>query len=63
VKLEDFDWKNTRLLIPAEFPNEWTEIFTETKITTKNAEGEKAFYLEELLNRFPVALLLSGGQE
>jgi (1->4)-alpha-D-glucan 1-alpha-D-glucosylmutase len=53
-------WKDTFVYLPIGTSKKWTEIFTGRLITAQKLGNDDGFYIEELLQYFPVALLLSG---
>jgi (1->4)-alpha-D-glucan 1-alpha-D-glucosylmutase len=53
-------WKNTFVCLPKGAPKVWNEIFTGKSLVSKKIGNDEAFCVEELLQIFPVAMLLSG---
>ncbi len=52
-------WKDTLVCLPKGASVRWREIFTEEAVFSKKIGSDKGFCLSELLQCFPVALLLS----
>jgi (1->4)-alpha-D-glucan 1-alpha-D-glucosylmutase len=53
-------WKDTFVCLPKGASKEWNEIFTGKSLVSKKSGPDEGFYVAELLQIFPVALLLSG---
>ncbi|MCF8107237.1 MAG: malto-oligosyltrehalose synthase [Desulfohalobiaceae bacterium] len=49
-------WKDTCLVLPKEAPGRWRE-----GLTGKSLEGEQSLFVGEILERFPVGLLVGAG--
>ena len=52
-----FDWGDTRLLLPKDFPLQWDHILTQKKLTNGSDGGEFHLMVDELFREFPVAFL------
>lgn len=58
-KDQQFDWCDTRLILPAGSPAEWSNLFGGSKISAQHRNGESSVFLNDLLRDFPVAFLHS----
>ena len=69
-------WRETTLRLPAGSPTRWRHVFTGDELASAKSGGESAgespagggcgdplLDLGDLLERFPVALLVAGGEE
>jgi (1->4)-alpha-D-glucan 1-alpha-D-glucosylmutase len=54
------DWKDTKILLPAESSAEWQNILTRNSVTSSETESERFLNVGDLLRDFPVALCHSG---
>jgi (1->4)-alpha-D-glucan 1-alpha-D-glucosylmutase len=52
-----FDWCDTRLILPADAPSEWTSILTPSQMTSQLREGQPGLMMNDLFRDFPVALV------
>lgn len=52
---EEFDWGDTRLVLPPDSPAEWSNILTPTKVVSNNDGGEPHVRVKDLFQKFPVA--------
>lgn len=54
-------WKDTFVCLPKEAPKDsWSEVFTRKSLVSTKRGGDEGFCVGDLLQIFPVALLLSG---
>lgn len=56
---EQFDWCDTRLVLPADVPCAWNNIFTSHPVTAQERDGEAGVLMNELFRDFPVGFLHS----
>jgi (1->4)-alpha-D-glucan 1-alpha-D-glucosylmutase len=54
------DWKDTKILLPAESSAEWQNILTGKSVTSSQDQSERVLNVSDLLRDFPVALCHSG---
>jgi (1->4)-alpha-D-glucan 1-alpha-D-glucosylmutase len=52
-----FDWQDTRISLPAEFPTGWRNELSGESVDFDANSGEASIELNRLLNIFPVAVL------
>ena len=52
---KEFDWQDTKLVLPADAPREWNSVITKKKLSLKNEEGGSTVRLQDLFREFPVA--------
>ncbi|WAK00332.1 malto-oligosyltrehalose synthase [Methylobacter sp. YRD-M1] len=57
---EDDIWVDTRLELPADAPLHFSNIFTNGKLSAKAVDGHLELDIEDMLEAFPVALLMAG---
>jgi maltooligosyltrehalose synthase len=56
---EQFDWCDTRLVLPAGSAKEWTHILADHPVGAHDRSGEACLSMNELFRDFPVAFLHS----
>ena len=52
-----FNWGDTRLLLPKDSPLQWDQILTQKKLTTRSDGDEPHLMVDELFREIPVAFL------
>jgi (1->4)-alpha-D-glucan 1-alpha-D-glucosylmutase len=50
-------WGNTEIRLPPGTPQSWHDTFTGEEVPSKNVKGQRSLVVNQLLRRFPVALL------
>jgi (1->4)-alpha-D-glucan 1-alpha-D-glucosylmutase len=56
---EQFDWCDTRLILPAGSAMEWTHILADHPVAAQDRNGEAFLAMNDLFRDFPVAFLHS----
>jgi len=56
---QQFDWCDTRLILPAGSPMEWTNLLATPSVAAQNREGETWVSANDLFRDLPVAFLHS----
>jgi (1->4)-alpha-D-glucan 1-alpha-D-glucosylmutase len=51
------DWCDTRLVLPADSPEQWNSIFTQGQLVSTDRTGERCVMANDLFKDFPVAFL------
>jgi (1->4)-alpha-D-glucan 1-alpha-D-glucosylmutase len=51
----EFNWGDTRLVLPSGSPAQWNNILMRTQLVTKNEGGEQHVMVNDLFREFPVA--------
>jgi (1->4)-alpha-D-glucan 1-alpha-D-glucosylmutase len=57
-----FDWEDTVVYLPESEAKAWVNVFTKEKVVPQRVSGRAVLRVSDLLERFPVALLLSEEQ-
>jgi (1->4)-alpha-D-glucan 1-alpha-D-glucosylmutase len=55
-------WGGSVLMLPAEAPDRWRNIFTGEELRASSADGKKELRLADVLHNFPAAILTTGGR-
>jgi (1->4)-alpha-D-glucan 1-alpha-D-glucosylmutase len=55
----EFDWGDTRLLLPKDSPSQWNNILTQKQIAPQNEGDEQFLMVNDLFREFPVAFVSS----
>jgi (1->4)-alpha-D-glucan 1-alpha-D-glucosylmutase len=55
----DFDWGDTRLVLPSDSPSNWSNILTHSALVSKREGGEPSLMVNQLFQKFPVAFYQS----
>lgn len=56
---EQFDWCDTRLILPKDGAGVWNDVFTAAPASAQERDGQSCLLMDELLRDFPVAFLHS----
>jgi (1->4)-alpha-D-glucan 1-alpha-D-glucosylmutase len=56
---EEFDWCDTRIILPADFPSQWKRILTGSEVRPEARNGESSLMADDLFAKLPVTLLHS----
>jgi (1->4)-alpha-D-glucan 1-alpha-D-glucosylmutase len=54
---QQFDWCDTRVILPANSAPEWKNILTPRTLVAQNRDGETCLMMDDLVGEFPVAFL------
>jgi (1->4)-alpha-D-glucan 1-alpha-D-glucosylmutase len=52
---KEFDWQDTRLVLPTDAPLEWNSVITRKKLSHNREDGGSSVLLHDLFREFPVA--------
>ena len=52
---EEFNWADTRIILPPDSPVEWNNILTPTQLRSKSEAGQQYLMVNDLFQKFPVA--------
>jgi (1->4)-alpha-D-glucan 1-alpha-D-glucosylmutase len=55
--MSQIDWRDTRIVVPDDFPDEWHCRLSGEQCATKSVSGARALLVSEVLSNFPVAVL------
>jgi len=55
----EFDWGDTKLLLPEDSPSHWNNILTQKQMVPNNEGDEQVLMVNDLFREFPVALVSS----
>ena len=54
-------WKDTFVCLPSNFSKDCFDVFSEKSVISQRSNGKEGFYIEELFQSFPFALLIEDG--
>jgi maltooligosyltrehalose synthase len=55
----EFDWGDTKLLLPKDSPSHWNNILTQKQMVPNNEGDERVLMVNDLFQEFPVVLVSS----